>query len=80
MPNLLLNRLVYPELIQSDATSDRIAEKSLQFLEHPSMRQASRRALSHLMELMGEPGAFDRAARIALEYLPLAPGEVEDSS
>ena len=75
MPNLLLNRLVYPELIQSDATPDRIADKAPQFLQHPSIRRESRLALERLMDEMGEPGAFDRAARTVGEYLP-----VENSS
>lgn len=70
MPNLLLNRLVYPELIQSDATPERIADKALQFLEHPKIRQQSRHSLERLMDAMGEPGAFDRAARTVMEYLP----------
>lgn len=70
MPNLLLNQLVYPELIQSEARPDRIADKALQFLRHPSLRQDSRKSLSHLMDAMGEPGAFDRAAKTVLEYLP----------
>ena len=70
MPNLLLNRLVYPELIQSEARPERIAEKALQFLRYPALRQDSRRSLSCLMESMGEPGAFDRAARTVLEYMP----------
>jgi lipid-A-disaccharide synthase len=70
MPNLLLGRLVYPELIQSDATPQRIADKALQFLEHPRIRQQSRHSLERLMDAMGEPGAFDRAARTVIEYLP----------
>ena len=70
MPNLLLNRLVYPELIQSDATPDQIAEKALQFLQHPAIRRESRLALERLLDSMGEPGAFDRAARTVGEYLP----------
>jgi len=56
-------------LIQSDATPDRIADKALQFLEHPRIRRESRLALEHLMDKMGEPGAFDRAARTVGEYL-----------
>lgn len=71
MPNLLLNRLVYPELIQSQATPDRISEKALQFLEHPRIRQESRLALQRLMDAMGEPGAFERAAQTVTEYLPI---------
>ena len=70
MPNLLLNRLVYPELIQSDARPESIAEKAIQFLDHPSLRLDTRRALSHLMETMGKPGAFERAAKKVLDYLP----------
>ncbi len=70
MPNLLLNRLVYPEFIQSQAKPELIADKAIQFLQHPVLRQDARRTLGKLMDAMGEPGAFDRAAQTAIEYLP----------
>jgi lipid-A-disaccharide synthase len=73
MPNLLLNRLVYPELIQSRATPENISALALEFLTHPSLRQDTRKALEQLIESMGKPGAFDRAARVVREYLPNPP-------
>ena len=54
----------------TDQVVKSIAEKAIQFLDHPPLRLDTRRALSHLMETMGKPGAFERAAKKVLDYLP----------
>jgi len=64
LPNLILKREVFPELLQDKATGPEIAAKALAWLEDPEKMQATRKELAPLHELLGPPGAPDRAAGI----------------
>jgi lipid-A-disaccharide synthase len=66
MPNIILQREVFPELIQEEATPQAIAA---------AVRDVMRRrselidALASVRAQLGEPGAADRAADMALELV-----------
>jgi len=66
MPNIILRRSVFPELIQDEVTAPAIvaAVRSLRERE-PEMRAA----LGELRGALGEPGAAARAADLALELV-----------
>jgi lipid-A-disaccharide synthase len=58
-----------PELIQGDATPERIAAEAAAFLDDPSRRAQAKRQLAHGREELGPPGAADRAAEALLTAL-----------
>lgn len=69
MPNLIAGRGVVPELLQDDVTPDRIVTEVERFLDDPTHAAATTRALAEVRHALGEGGAADRAAAIAVEML-----------
>lgn len=70
LPNLIMGREVFPELLQDMATPETLAMSARAWLEHPDVLRGVREGLAPLREMMGEPGASDRAATLILEDLP----------
>jgi len=71
MPNIILRRMVFPELIQEEATAEKIAEAVRSVRGRaPEMRAA----LAELRAALGDPGAAARAADLALECVGQATG------
>jgi lipid-A-disaccharide synthase len=66
MVNLIAGRSVVPELIQDDFTAQRVASEALSLLSDSSEGQARiaemRRGLQEVQNLLGPPGAVERAA------------------
>jgi lipid-A-disaccharide synthase len=69
LPNLVAGRGVVPELLQQDATPERLAVEALSLLAAPERLQAMRAALVEVRSRLGERGAADRAAREILGLL-----------
>ena len=72
LSNLILDKAVFPELMQREADGENIADRALEWLtpadaSHPL--QTVRNELADLHTLMGEPGAVGRAATIILNDL-----------
>jgi len=67
--NLIVGKTLLPELIQEDATPENIAAHVLSMVRNPDRMDKMRRELSDARTLLGEPGASDRAAGIAMELL-----------
>jgi len=65
MPNLIAGREIVPELMQGDCTSGRIASGLRSILTDPALAGTMRENLSLVRARLGEPGAIQRAARIA---------------
>jgi len=70
MPNLIAGRGVVPELIQDDASADRMVTEVTRFLDDPAHAAATSAALAELRHALGDGGAAARAAAIAAEMLP----------
>jgi lipid-A-disaccharide synthase len=66
MANLLAGKSVVPELIQGDATAERIAAEAFSVLNDPDKAAAVRAELLKVRRSLGEPGAADRAAAAVL--------------
>ena len=69
MVNLIAEKRVVPELIQSDFTPDRVATEILALLRTPSLRDAMRADLAEVRRRLGPPGAVDRAADAILALI-----------
>jgi lipid-A-disaccharide synthase len=63
LPNLVLGREVVPELLQEQATPERLAAEMERILENPSQQYD---AIARLREALGPPDALERSARFAV--------------
>jgi lipid-A-disaccharide synthase len=69
MPNLIAERRVVPELIQSAVTPERIAAEARQLLNDPQAYRVTQEGLREIRRRLGSGGAADRAAKITLDML-----------
>jgi len=69
LPNLLSGYAMVPELLQYDFTGERLADEALDLLEHPEKLDAQRLAFQKLDDMLGEPGAGERAAEWVLRVV-----------
>ena len=67
MPNLLSKREVIPELIQHRASLENIVRTASLYLSDPSLLERTREELIKLKQVLGKPGAYDRAAASVLK-------------
>ena len=70
LPNLLAGAAIVPELLQHDATPEKLAATALDVLRSPARQDGMRAALADVRKRLGQPGAFERAAREVLTLLP----------
>ena len=66
MANILAGKRLAPELLQSQATPERVAAEALRLLENPQRYASVRRELLAVRALLGKPGAAGRAAAAIL--------------
>ena len=64
--NLVAGRSVLPELLQGEATGERLYEEALRILEDPTAYAEMKRNLTQVRQALGEPGASARAAEVVL--------------
>lgn len=67
MPNLLAGREVYPELIQDQASGERIFRRASDLLNSEALRREIKAQLRDVIRSLGETGASGRAARAILK-------------
>lgn len=70
MANILLARMAVPELIQRDASPERICETAVGILVSPQKTEEQREALLSVRAMLGTPGSVKRAAGIILNDKP----------
>ncbi len=66
LANLIVNREVMPELLQNDATPEKITKKALYMLDHLTCFE---KQLQMVRKLLGNKGAAKRTANIAIHML-----------
>jgi len=64
--NLVGGRLIVPELVQEEATDERLCREVLHLLRDPSAYNDMKEGLRQVRQLLGEPGASSRAAQVVL--------------
>jgi len=67
--NLVAGRRIVPELLQGEATPDRIAEKVQTMLLDLPRREIIKKELAQVRSRLGTPGASRRAAEIILRHI-----------
>lgn len=72
LPNLIAGRPIVPEILQDEATGQRLAAEVLTLLDDPVAATAQRTAFKDLRSRLGEPGVGRRAAQAVLEVARLA--------
>lgn len=69
LPNILLGKRVVPELIQYDASPERIRAELVNLLEEGPGRQEQLSAFEGLNSLLGEGKCFQRTAQVAIDLM-----------
>ncbi len=67
--NIIAGRVIVPELLQDDMNPQRIASEMLSIIEDPDRAAQIRAGLKEVRTKLGQPGASERAARIACGLL-----------
>jgi lipid-A-disaccharide synthase len=69
MVNLIAERAVVPELIQSEFTAEQVSSEVLRLLQNQTARDAQGAGLAEVRERLGPPGAVERAAEAILQLM-----------
>lgn len=69
LPNILLQHFAVPELMQGDATPERLAAAALEILENPSRAEVMRTELRKIRVMLGPEGVLQRVVSCIHEEL-----------
>ena len=69
LPNLIINKMVAPELIQHDFTPEKLADQALELLCSSEKLNKQKADLKEISSYLGEPGAHQRVAKIVQNIL-----------
>jgi lipid-A-disaccharide synthase len=69
LPNIIINRMAIPELIQHDMTPEKLSQTALELLESPEKYDRQKQDLAEVVSHLGEPGAHERVAEIVVKLL-----------
>ena len=69
MPNLIAGRELMPELIQGEATPEKVAAEAISLLADQKQRERVIKGLNEVRAKLGGPGASRRVAELALEMM-----------
>ncbi len=67
--NIIAGKTIVPELIQKDASGERIAQEALAILRNKERKQKIIKELEAIRAKLGEPGAAIRSAQIAYDMI-----------
>ena len=69
MANLVAGKAIAPELVQFEATPERLAAEARRLLESPERRRRMQEQLREVRDQLGPPGAAGRTAEVILDLL-----------
>lgn len=69
LANIVAGRKIVPELIQGDASPQRVCQEAVSLLKDPRRMTAMKKELARVGELLGSSGASERVAIMAHEML-----------
>jgi lipid-A-disaccharide synthase len=69
LPNIIIDRMAIPELIQHDLTPEKLAEKAFELLESPEKYQQQKKDFAEVVSHLGQPGAHERVAELVVRIL-----------
>jgi len=69
LANLIADREIVPELLQDEATPERISSELYKLLFEESLKEKMKADFKTVQTLLGKPGASNRAAALALELI-----------
>ncbi len=69
MPNLIMNKAVFPELIQNQASSSNVADRLNSWIENRHHLTRIRNELIQIKEILGRKSASTTCARMALDLM-----------
>jgi lipid-A-disaccharide synthase len=69
LANLVAERPIVPELIQHEASAERIVDEALRMIRDEKRLRQMRQELLQTAKTLGDPGASKRAAKVALSLL-----------
>lgn len=72
LPNIVAGKEVIPEFLQERANADALGQAVLRLLGDTGARAAMKREMAGVRDLLGQPGAIERAARAVLADAGLA--------
>ncbi len=67
--NLVAGEKVVPELIQYEATPERLAEEVLNILENQGVIDIMKNKMKYVKESLGNAGASEKTAQIAIKMI-----------
>lgn len=67
--NIIANKRIVPELIQYDATPEKISEQLINFLSDRGLREKTIKELSEIESMLGSEGGIDNMAELTLDML-----------
>lgn len=69
LPNIIINRMAIPELIQHDLTPEKLAQQAFELLEKPELYEQQKSDFAEIVAHLGEPGAHERVAEMVIKLL-----------
>ncbi|MEW6709328.1 MAG: lipid-A-disaccharide synthase [Candidatus Riflebacteria bacterium] len=69
LPNIIINRMAIPELIQHDMTPEKLSQEALELLNNQEKYEQQKKDLAEVVSHLGEPGAHERVAEIVVKLL-----------
>jgi len=69
LPNIIINRMAIPELIQHDLTPENLAARAFELLESTEKYEQQKKDFADVIAHLGEPGAHERVAEMVVDLL-----------
>lgn len=68
LPNIIAGRMIVPELLQGKVEPHTISRIALRMMRNPQELADQKAELQKVRELLGQPGAVERAAKLVLQF------------